>query len=232
MTDEQQWDDEQQDDQSSWDEPVSDEPVAKKKKGWSTTTKVIVVLAVVFGGVAVVCCGGLAYFGMSFQPKTNPQEVTAISKEIVDLEIPADFQPLIALDAQMFGYGMQLALHESPKDGSTLMVLAILAGGEQIDGNGEAEMNRTIQQQLQQQHQQLAQQTLRVEGSDPPRTIEVRGQQVEFSFEDCEDVSTKAKFRRVTGAFNGKNGFAGVMLVIHEDSYNEDAVIKTIESIK
>ncbi len=234
MNDDQQWDDDQQgqDDENAWDEPADVEPMAVKKKGWSTTTKVIVALAVFGGGFAVICCGGLVYIGMSFQPKTDPQEITALTKEIVEFDIPADFQPVTGIDAQVFGYGMQLALHESPKDRSSLLVMTLMARGQQVDGNAEGEMSRVIQQQLQQQHQQWAKQTLRVEGSDPPRTFEIRGQQVEFSFEKCEDVSTKGKFRRVTGAFKGKNGFTGVMLVINEESYDEEAVIKTIESIK
>ena len=64
------------------------------------------------------------------------------------------------------------------------------------------------------------------------RTFTIRGKEIEFQFAKAEDPETGTAYRQVSGVFPGKGGTAFLMLQIEEEGYDEDVIVKIIESIK
>ena len=200
-----------------------------KKKGMSTAMIVVIILGCIAGGGFLLCCGGAFWLMKSTQATMDPQEVIAITKEIVEIEIPDVFQPNMGFDVNIFGaFKEKIAWYES-KSGEGLLILMSLeiaaAGDQAVE---EAQMQQQLQQ-LQQQRQ--GDPNLRIKKSES-REFEVRGEKVDFNFAETENMDNGDPWRQVTGTFAGKAGTVMLMLKIEEEAYDEDVVIKMIESIK
>lgn len=189
-----------------------------KKQGMSTFLKVVIFLGCIAGGGVLLCCGGGAWWINSIQTE-NPQEVIARTKEMVDIEIPDDFQPQKGMNANVFGFKMKLAVYKLKSADGMLMLMSMSAA----EANQDAQMRNVLQGEV---AKNLTINNLKT------RKFEVRGEIVDFKFAQSENMDNGDPWRQVTGTFAGKEGTVMLMLQIEEEAYDEDVVIKMIESIK
>ena len=82
-----------------------------------------------------------------------------------------------------------------------------------------------------QQQQQQGNRKLNIQ-STGTREITIRGEKVEFVFAEGTDKNTDTVVQQVTGVFPGREGMGYLMLRIDDESYDEQAVVRMIESIK
>jgi hypothetical protein len=192
----------------------------------SNTAKILlIILAVVVIG-AVLCCGGIGLFMYSNPPIKTTQtaaEVVEKTNAIVDIDIPPAFHPVMAMDMNMYVMTMQMVAYDG--QGSGMLMIAQVQAPQGAD---QAQMQQQMRQSMQQQN--MGEQ-LSVKNSET-KTVKVDGQDVDFLFSTAENAKDKSEWRQVTGAFPGKNGTAFMILQQPSVAYDEEAVIKMLESIR
>lgn len=208
----------------TWPENPNDQSAPKPAKSSGGCVKVILIGGGLGLVVMLVCCGVAAWFGTSFMPKvTNtPAEVTAMAKEIMEIQIPEDFNPDTGLAIDNFAISMRMASFRHKDNQGTLVL-----------GDFKIKMGDPNQaKQLQQQPDIGGKpQNLRM-GDTSTREFTIRGKSVPFRFSDAVDEDTNAKVRVVEGTLEVPGGGTFIKLIVNEDAYDEDAVIEMIESIR
>jgi len=175
--------------------------------------------------VMLLCCGVGGWMMWSLFPKmtSNPVEVAEIGKQVLDVEIPDDFQPETAMTIDNFAMTMRMANFRHKQDKGTLLL-----GDFQMKlGNHDQKLD--IQQKLDQNSKDGPKLQM---GDSKVREFQVRGKAVPFRFSDAVDQETKKKFRVVEGDLEAPKGGAFIKLIIDAEAYDEDAVVKMIESIR
>ena len=197
-------------------------PPAPRK---SNTAKILlIILAVVVIG-AVLCCGGAALFMYSNPPvKTtqNAAEVKEKTTAIADIDILPGFNPVMAMDMNMYFMTMQMAFYQG--QGNEVLMIAQVQAPQGAD---QAQMQQQMRQSMQQQN--LGEQ-LTIKNSET-KAVSIDGQDVDFLFSTATNAKDNSEWRQVTGAFPGKNGMAFMILQQPADSYNEGDVMKMLQSI-
>lgn len=207
------------DEQDAWPENPSAPPPQKVSKGCGKVALIVGGLALV---TLMVCCGVGGWMLWSFWPRitTNPAEVQQIAKQILDIKIPADFQPATAMSMERnFAMTMRVASFQHKERKGTL----VLGSFQMKVGTPDQKPNFT-----QQMDQKLELQM----GETKVREFQIRGQKVPFRFTEAVEQSTKKPFRVVEGNLDAPGGGTFLKLIVEEDAYDEDAVTEMIESIR
>jgi hypothetical protein len=200
------------------------------KQGMSTGMKVLIVLLCMGGGMFVLCCGGgIFFFSKSANSSTeDPREVIAITQDIVEITIPEQFVPQGGINLDIIFMQMKVAAYTSTSGDGMLMIMEMNVSGLTPEQQ-EPEIRKAMRQQM--GNQNFGEQELDLIKTET-RTFTIRGKEIDFKFAEAEDPNTKTAYRQVTGVFPGKGGTAFLRLQIEEEGYDENAVVKMIESIK
>lgn len=208
-------------------DPWSDELYPPEKPGMSTGMKVLILLLCLGGGIMLLCCGGVVYFISQIEvEQNNPAAAAATAAEIVSIEVPDQFRPSDSMKMELpFGLmRMKLVAYKSTAGRGELGLIEM-----QIANVPMQQQEGQFRQQLQQQGINSRQLIIK---EQEPREFKIRGRAVTFLFAEAKDAQSGTAFRQVSGTFPGKGGTAFLLLQVEEDSYDEDAVVKMIESIK
>ena len=202
----------------------------KTKQGMSSGIKVLIVLLCAGGGMFVLCCGGVIYIASNATNSMaeSPEEVIAITQDIVEIEIPEQFVPQDGLDLDMIFMQMKIAAYSSTEADGMLMLMEMKVSGLTPEEQ-EPEMRKAMRQQM--GNQNFGEKELDLKKTET-RTFTIRGRDIDFQFAEAEDPETGVAYRQVSGVFQGKGGTAFLMLQIEEEGYDEDVIVKMIESIK
>jgi len=211
------------------------------KPGMSTGVKVLIGILAGGGLLTVLCCGGVFFFGWSVakqvELKTTPEAVREIGSKIAGIDIPAEYAPQAGLKMELFGVVMAIATY-SNADGDAGVVLMESKFPEQPGQQGQMEMQ--LEQQFQEIENMYQQQSLgkfysREKLSDTESTsreLTVRGAPVQFQFTKGKGMVSGQEMREVAGSFPSKGGRVKIIVQMPEEDYNEEEVVKMIESIK
>ena len=230
-----------------------DSPPAKQ--GMSGTLKVVLILVGLGGVSLLVCCGGMAFFGMraakAIQEGTTeePAKVKAATADIVDIDIPADFEPKMAMNVIFMKY----VLYQNKSQGMLMLSEFNSALGSDVSKQRD-EMAKAMKQQSNTKMPSGTQKT-------ETREFTIRGEKASFQFttattekqkkpadkpaeqgeakpddSETETDDTEADeggegFHQVVGSFKGKGGTVMLFLMINGKDYDEAAIVKMIESI-
>jgi hypothetical protein len=190
----------------------------------STGTKVLLICLAVGGVCLLLCCGGAFYLvrtRMDIRPN-NPVAARATAAEIADFHPPPGFEPRGSIAMNLpFVPGMKAAIYEL-ENGEGVLIIAELATSD-AGGDAQREMHRVLQEQNRAPRRL---QTIRSES----RVFEIGGREVRFLFSEAQDENGR-EYRVVSGSFPGKGGTAQLILNVEADRYEEEAVIKMIESL-
>ncbi|MDB5343291.1 MAG: hypothetical protein JWP89_1668 [Schlesneria sp.] len=206
----------------TWPEdPNTQSPTPAKKS--SGCGKVILIVGGLMFLLMLVCGGGIGFFAYSFWPKiaTQPAEVAAISKEILDLDIPEGFVPENAISMNNFMMTMRMATYRHPDGKGDLML-----------GNFQVKVGKPDQSQKPDFSGSDNKSKKLTIGETEIKEFPVRGKQVPFRFSDAVDEESNEKYRVVEAEFGDAGVTTFLKLSVPEDSYDEEAVVKMIESIR
>ena len=212
------------------------DPEPPKKKGMSTTAKVLITLGCVFGGFLLLCCGGVMYTGYQARNAVSedPTVVAEVTKEIAEIDIPPQFQPKVSMnmDFWFMPVKMRFVVYHTRGNTGSLTLMEFVDPNAKEGEFGPRDRDQ-VRQQMRQQNQGQNVRDLDIEKSHT-RRFQIRGKEVAFRFAKAVDPQTKTAFRQVRGAFPGriKNSRVVLVLQLPEDEYNEDRVVRMIESIK
>jgi hypothetical protein len=206
--------------------PHDDDAPPQQKSGCGL--KWLVLLGILFGGGALVCCGACGFLGFTFVPKVvqTPADVTALTQEIVDVKVPADFQPVNGMKLDNFAMAIRGATYRQQQGRGHLQFLEVA-----VKFGDPAANEAQFKQQFRQSQNGQELKVLKIDQSEV-REFPVRGQPVSFRFEEGSDVSSATKYRQVSGEFPGKNGPASLTLQVEEDAWNEEAVVEMLKSMQ
>lgn len=202
-----------------------------QKRGMSSGSKVILILAIVFGGLALVCCGGVIgvvyYFRQAMTE--DPAVVREKTAEIAEMSLPDGLKPQMAIDAKVPFTGQPIMTIVVYADDSADTFL-FLAAGPAFASQDQAEMQRQINQSLQQKGRRQQGET--VIGQSVTKKIQIRGQEVTFMVTVGKGAQSGKPRISVTGAFPSKEGTAMLVLNADAEKYPEEKVIQMLESIR
>ncbi len=214
----------------NYDDGFEDRP--QPRTGMSTAVKVLIGLLVAGGLFIVVCCGVGIYF-FSRASVTTPEGVRELTNEIIQIDVPDQFPPQFGVRLNFFGMGgMKAVIYaDDPNDpsGSQLVILELSVPDSGDDQLTKEELGRQLEQQGQaEQFQPKDLQDATIE----TRMLKVQGKEVEFEFIKGKSPDTGTVMHQVTGSFPNDNGIVVLAVQVPEDEYDEEVILKMIESIR
>lgn len=201
-------------------------PSESRPAGGGSGSKVLWILLAVAGGLFVLCCGGGVWFFSQFEMRFDQTAAaaTAMTEELADIDIPEAFQPQGAMSMNFVFWSMKAAVYEA-REGTGMLLIADMQFPNANAGQQQKQMEDALQQQGQDNR------NLNVKSSET-REFTIRGETATFVFSECVDADSGTAVRQVTGLYPGRDGQGFLMLQIDEESYDEEAVVRMIESIK
>ncbi len=205
-----------------------DEAPAKSRKqrvqpATGTNWGKIILILMGVGAVSLALCCGVGYYFFPVSMTQDPVKITAIQKEIIEIDVPPNMQPAMGMNMNFGPVKMKMVMY-NPNAGASLMLMEM-----QISGQTEEQMKQGFNQQAgQKQNNQF-----RMESSET-KVVKIDGQDREFLFAKGTMTSPggqPAPVRMMTGMFPSKNGMGFIQYSVDEANYDEAAVIKTLESI-
>lgn len=195
-----------------------------QRRGMSTTAKVLLILGGMFGVCCALCCGGAIFMGAK-AVSVEPEGVRKVTAEIADIEIPENFEPQQSMNFGMFGSGMKTVIYIDKANAGSMLMLMQMSMGMANNAKQQADFEKGFQQGgMQNTH--VKKESIKL------RDFEIRGKTAQFQFIKGSTNDGKNNVRQVIGAFSGKGGAAMLQLMVPEEHYDEDAVVKMLESIK
>jgi hypothetical protein len=210
--------------QDNWPANPSEQPASEQQKSSGGCMKIGLIIGGLGLVLVLVCCGGFAFFAGSFVPKivTTPAEVAAMSKQIVEMDIPPEFQGEAGFNMDNFAVTMRMVKfkHNAGKGDLMLMNIKVKMGDpkQKIDFKNQQGMNDK------ERNLEL--------GDSTTKDFDIRGQKVTFRFTEAVDSDKNVPCHVVEGSIAEPNGTTEIKLVLEDDAYDEEAVVKMIESIR
>ena len=189
------------------------------------------------GGVcfAICCCGAYYIRSQSHMRTTDPAEIAAIRKAIVEIELPPHLQPSygLCLNSYLGLLPMKMVVYSQESQSSLLLMQM------HEPGDNEDQMRLAFHLQAEQQQSSSFQMVSR-----QSRSIIVDGTQWDFAFDQGTMNHPNGRptpARMISGIFRSKKMLSAmfpakmtmgyIRYTIDESIYDEAAVIKIIESI-
>ncbi|MCA9016088.1 MAG: hypothetical protein KDA77_12215 [Planctomycetaceae bacterium] len=203
----------------------NDEFSAPPKQGMSTGVKVLLILLGVGGVCLLLCCGGLFYAFKSteFKMTEKKEDIIAIQNDITEITIPDSFKPQAGMSMKIVGMEMRMAIYEETAKQGALILMSI---GTPDDGM--VDLEKEFQKNMRQNNQN--QRELKIT-KEEKREFTIKGKKVNFNFAEGTDQNGK-EFHQISGVFSGKKGPAFLFVQVSAETYNEEEIVKMIESIK
>jgi hypothetical protein len=217
-------------------EMPSDGMQPPQKPGMSTASKVLIVLGIVFGVACVLCCGGgigFYFFAKSYIADAiskDPVKIAAVTEDITLIEIPDELAPTVSINMKIPFTDQPVMVIVVYADKETDSGLVLVALGNELGSQDEAQMRRSINQQLRQQG--LGEQEGILIEESYQKEVEIRGQPATFTITKGKGSESGTPRIGAAGVFQGKTG--SVMLILNADAekFPEEKIVEMIELIE
>lgn len=195
------------------------------KQGMSTGVKVLLAL-LGFGGLCMLlCCGGVYYVarGTEFKVTDKKNEILEIQNEITDITIPDSFHTQGGISINVASSRIRMVIYEEQEQQGALVIMSL-----GIPNDGMVDMDKEFRDGMKRQKQNQRELTITKEEE---REFTIDGEKIKFNFAEGNDENG-TEFQQITGVFPGKQGAAFLFVQIATESYNEEEIVKMIESIQ
>jgi hypothetical protein len=206
------------------------DPEAPKRR-MSTTARVLIIIGCIGGACALLCCGGglFVYFRLKDAIENSvvlePRLIQERTAEIAKIDIPPRFKPKRAVNALLMRWVVYGA---EPDDGSRLWLMGI--DRPFVDSANPEVQKAQLLQVMQQERTASGSEPNFVAKESEQREIVVRGESTKFDFAKGTAADGK-EMRQISGSFKTPGGMGLIVLLVPEESYDEAAVVKMLESI-
>jgi hypothetical protein len=190
-------------------------------------------------GIALVVCGGVAghvawtdahrVVEKPKEPETTPEDAEAILRKIVKINVPAGLAPLIS---EEHGKSRRVVFGRKPTAGFNLQ-LSKIDFSMVPPGVDRATSIDRLTHMLAMQNSTPGSDPFMPEpkSTDTTRMLTVMGEEISFSFSKGRLSDTRDLAWKVFGTFSTQTGLVALTCVVPESEYDEQAVIRLIESI-
>lgn len=206
------------------------------RRGMSMGAKVLLILGGLFLVLIVICCGGLVvttFWAQSYAKETfsqDPQVVRRVTAEIAEIDIPEKLRPLVSMNMKVPFTGQRMMTIVAYGDKESDSALALAAFAEAMAGQDRQQFELQLRQMLDQEG--LDKQKAVVPQEVEEKEISVRGQPQKFTFIRGKDAETGKPRLEVKGTFEGKEGASFFQFSGDAETYDEQQIVKVIESIR
>jgi hypothetical protein len=194
--------------------------------------KVLLILGILFGVLILLCCGGIVTTGWYFARATSddPGTVRAVTEQMVEIELPQEFQPAMSIDFKVPFSGKRLfsAAVYADEDSHSMLTLASI--GKAVPDEQREQVERQIRESLRKEGVNVD--TDSEEWESWERELDVRGQKRAFTFAAGKDAESGTRFISATGQIDGKQGPVILMFAGDAEKSDEERVVRVIESIR
>jgi len=183
------------------------------------------------GGVGLVglltCCGIFAWFGSMMIPTTTnvPAEVTAVGRQILNVEVPADFQPTNAVTIDNMLMAMRIAQFKHREGKGEMMLNSMKI---KIGNPGQANVPPD---QMRIKFEEEIRSSLDTKKSET-HDVMVNGQKVSVTISEATDRNNGKGVHIATAEMRTSNGQSFILLRMDDDVWDQDAVLKMLEDAK
>jgi hypothetical protein len=204
-----------------------------------SSLKIVLGLAGFVVVAGLLLCGGVAAYVAwvdtktpvveNFAPVKDTAGILQVAAKIVDIDIPAGFEP-ISNESQL---ELSRVTFGRATDDGALLKLGRLNLADKPPGSDPRHRLSMLPQMIEVGQPRIN--TTFLPGStsaETTRELTVLGRSVPFHFLRGTRTAGTAKVAKVQGAFLTKKGVIGVIFTIPETEYDEEAVVKMIESIR
>lgn len=213
------------------------------KPGMSTGVKVLIGVLVGGGLLSLLCCGGFVFFGYTMAKKAEikaaPEEVRAVATQIATIDIPAEYEPQAAINmnVEMVGLTMAMAVFADGDEDAGVILMQVKIPEQELD---QEQTQMQLDQQFVGIKDMYQQQSMGqyyfpepLTGSESEtRELTVQGEPVEFLFTKGHGSMTDQDMRQVEGTYSANGGRVRIIVQMPEEYYNEEEIVKMIESIQ
>lgn len=206
------------------------------RQGMSTAGKVLLILGIVFLVLILLCCGGLVattFWARSYAKESfseDPQVVRQVTAEIGQIDVPEAMRPSFSMNMKIPFSEQRLMTMVAYEDKETQSVLILASFGEAMAAQNREQLRSQMRETLRQRG--LEQEKTSEPQETEEREITVRGQPEKFAFIKSKDAKTGKPRLEVSGTFEGKDGINLFQFSGDAEKYDEQKVVKIIESIR
>ena len=169
------------------------------------------------------CCGGFTLWGWSFIQQaliTDPIEAQSIGRQIADYTLPEGYTEFLAID---FKGAKSVAIVD---DALSPAMMIFLMQAPDVDGLSDADLEAQLQALIQQFNlQSIDYQPEQTESRS------VNGQDVQVHYKTGTDSNGKP-FKQVTAFIHSSHGKAFLMVQGPEESWDQKAIERFLDSIQ
>ena len=194
----------------------------------SKTVKIIIGVIIVLL-IVCVCAAGVTFYSakqivsQSFTFQEDPEQVANVARGIVDYTLPPGYSEQFGMS--IFGFDM-VAFGRGQDFGESGGAIILLAQFPQSLGLDQAEMQRQMEQSIQQQSgRQLR--GITVVDQVP---VTIRDQAVTLTVSEGTDEKGN-QVRQITGVFEGKGGTTMLMIMGNPQQWNQAEIDAFINSL-
>lgn len=210
-----------------WSDSQNASPAPVKKQGMSGC----MLAAIIVGGLGMVCmvlcCGvGIWFFSMVMPKELNTAaEVTAVGRQILNIELPPDFSPDKAITSDNFIYTLNIAEFTHKENKGKLML-----GGIKIK-IGDPNQAKMQSMQFREPIEKPSRDPIDVKKSEN-HEIMINGQKVTVVIGEGTDRTTQKAVHTASTEFVSGGQFTFLFLRMDDDIWDEAAVLKMLEDTK
>jgi hypothetical protein len=210
-----------------------------REEGRSSARPALIAAGFVLG-IALVVCGGLAAHvawtdahrvkdDEPKQPEMTVEEAEANLRKIVKIDVPAG---LVPLNSEDHGKKRRVVFGRKPTAGFILQLVKV-DFSMVPSGIDRANSTPKLMQMLAIESNSPGSDRFipEPESTDAKRVLTVMGKEISFSFTKGRLSDTQEGGWKVTGMFSTQTGVVALKCVVPESEYDEQAVIRLIESI-
>ena len=182
------------------------------------------------GGMMLLCCGvGLwGIFYVRSMVSDDPVRIAAERARIAEIDIPADLEPTMAINAKFPFYGeIGFGVIYADREGGSLILMTINRSFAEAE---ESDLERVLQESLRQEGSEQ-ERDFQVRQRDE-KQLTVRGKPVTFYFATGKNTKTGADLVEVKGTFEGKSGPTMFYFLGDAEKYDEANLTEIIASIQ
>jgi hypothetical protein len=213
----------------------------------SSSLKIGVMVAAVASGVALLLCGGVAgYVAWTGAPPPDEavlsssasreelaeesQRIRSIARQILEIEIPVGFEPL---SGDAFSSGRQVVFGRRSHEGALLKLSQMDPPAMQGGPSGPPVPDHMLMQMAERGGELTSSKFAEVDqASVSSRELTILGSPATFHFVPGKRTIGGKNMRKVGGAFTLGSSRIALIYTIPEEEYDEEAVVRMIESIQ
>ncbi len=171
----------------------------------------------------LLCCGVGTWFTWTLWPNVdnNPAAVNTMAGKILDLKVPAGFEPDVAVSSNTFLWTLNVATFQRPDKKGVLVlghVQVKFAQNSPMDFQSRINEDRRLKD-------------LKINKTEE-REFEVQGKKIKFRFSEATETKTNQPLRAVEGELPVPGGTKFLKLFLHADEYNDEIAESLIKSIR